>query len=83
MCSKVANRRRGGGGVKSDLRETPIRATTQEDINALLVDEYEVNNSRPPEPENKPITRGDTYRKIYKYVWNCSGIQSGYDITVI
>ena len=42
-----------GGGVKSDARDIPIRATTREDINALLEYGYEVNDDRLPTPQKK------------------------------
>ena len=36
--------------------------------------DYKVDDDRLPEPYNKPIARGDTDSKIYKYVWNWNGI---------
>ena len=38
--------------VKYDALETPIRATTQEDINTLLADGYGVDDDRLSAPEN-------------------------------
>ena len=49
-----------GGGVKSDDRETPIRAMTQEDINALPEDGYKVDDYRLTDSKNKPSDTGDT-----------------------
>ena len=37
-----------------------MHETTQEDINALLVDGYEVDDNQQPAPENKQSTIGDT-----------------------
>ena len=54
------------GGVESNDHETPICATTREDINALLGDGYYFNDSILPEPKNKPRARGDTDRPIYE-----------------
>ena len=39
-----------------------------------MVDGYEVNDYRQPAPKNKPSSRGDTGRPIYKYGWVCNGI---------
>ena len=47
--------------VESDTRETPIHATTQEEINALLADGYEVDDDRLTDPENKPSPTYNTY----------------------
>ena len=68
--------KRGGGGesIGYDSRETPIHATTQEDINALLSDGYEVDDDRLPAPKNKPIPTGDNDRPVYKEGWKWSGI---------
>ena len=41
-------------------RETPIHATTQENINDFLEVGYEVNDDRLPDQNNKPIATGDT-----------------------
>ena len=43
---------------KYDARETLIHATTQEDISALLADDYEVDDDRFPDPEIKPRNIG-------------------------
>ena len=42
---------------------------TQYDINALLVDEYEVDNDQQSSHKNKPRYRGDTDQPIYKDGW--------------
>ena len=46
----------GGRGVavESNDRETPVCATNQEDIYALLEDGYKVDDDRLPYPKNKP-----------------------------
>ena len=40
--------------VKYDARETPIHETTQEGINSLLADGYEVDGDRLPSPKKNP-----------------------------
>ena len=52
--------------VDSYQHDTTINAANQEDINAILVDGYEVEDGRHPETNNKLRNRGDTERKIYK-----------------
>ena len=52
--------------VYSYQHDTTINAANQEDINAILVDGYEVEDGRHPETNNKLRHRGDTERKIYK-----------------
>ena len=65
---KIAKkRRRGGGGeVESDSRETPICATTREDINALLADGYKVSDHILPDPKNKPIATSKPTNRYIK-----------------
>ena len=60
MCSKIAKRRRRGGGVTiiSYYRENPIHETTREGINDLLADVHEVDDDRFPAPDNKPSLTG-------------------------
>ena len=60
--------------VKSDARETPIHATTREDINALLADGYEVDDDRLPAPKNTPRNTVQTDLMVYKEVWKCNDI---------
>ena len=52
--------------VKSNTRETTMHAMTQEDINSLLADGYEVNDGRLPDPKNKPSAIDDTEQPVYK-----------------
>ena len=42
--------------VEYDARETPIHETTQEDINSLLADGYEVDDDRLSDHDNTPIS---------------------------
>ena len=56
--------------VDSYQCETPIHATTQEDINDLLEDVYEAEYDKHPETNKKPINRGDTNKPIYKSISN-------------
>ena len=56
----------GEVAVESDARETPINATTREDINALLAYGYAVNDDRIPVPENTPSNTGKTEQPVYK-----------------
>ena len=76
MCSKIAKRRRRGGGVTiiSYYRENPIHETTREGINDLLADVHEVDDDRFPAPDNKPSLTGDTDRPVYKEERKWSGI---------
>ena len=57
---------RGEVAVKSNARETPIHATTREDINALIVDGYEVDDDRLPDHDNTPINTCKYNQPIYK-----------------
>ena len=50
----------GGGVIRSDARETPVNATTQEGIYDLLSNVYEVDYDRLPYLKNKPIHTGNT-----------------------
>ena len=70
MCSKIVNRRRGGGGVAigSDACETPIHETNREVINNLLSDGHEFDDDIFPALKNKPSPKGDTVRPVYKEV---------------
>ena len=52
--------------VKYDALETPMHANTQENINALLADGYEVDDDRLPAPGNTPINTGKKYQPVYK-----------------
>ena len=54
--------------------ETPICVTTQQYINYLLEDGYVVDDDRPPSPENKQNSTGDTERPVYKQIWKCNDI---------
>ena len=65
---------RGEVSVESDARETPIHATTREDINALLADGYEVDDDRLPAPENTPRNTGKTDQPVYKEGWKWYGV---------
>ena len=60
--------------VKSDARETPIHATNQEDIHALLADGYKVYDDRPPAPKNTPSNTGKNDQPVYKEGWKWNGI---------
>ena len=42
--------------------------------NDLLEDRFEVDDNELSETKNKPSSIGDTDWKIYKYGWNCNGI---------
>ena len=44
--------------VKPNARETPIHATTREDIDYILADDYKVDADRLPDPENKLSATG-------------------------
>ena len=57
---------RGEVAVKSYTRETPIHATTQEDIHDLLSDGYKVDDDRLPYPKNSPINTDKTDQPVYK-----------------
>ena len=57
---------RGEVAVKYDTQETPICANTPEYINALLLDSYEVDDDRLPDPDNTLINTGKTYQPVYK-----------------
>ena len=50
--------------VNSDQPETPIHVTTQEYINVLLVDGYEVDDCWHPETNKKPSDIVDTNKLI-------------------
>ena len=52
--------------IGSDVCETPVHATTRQDINALLEDGYEIGDDRLPAPDNKPSATGKTDRPVYK-----------------
>ena len=52
--------------VKYNSRETPIHATTREDINALLADGCKVNDDRIAAFDNKPGATGKTDQPVYK-----------------
>ena len=51
---------------KYDDRETTIHENSQEDINAVLVDEYEVDDYRLPASENTPSNTGKNNQPVYK-----------------
>ena len=59
-----------GGGVevlfKYNARDTLIHATTQEDINALLEDGYEVDDDIFPAADNKLSSTGKTELLVYR-----------------
>lgn len=55
--------------VKSNKHETNTHATTLDDINVLLEDEYKLNNYQKPDPDNKPIYRGNNDQPVYKCEW--------------
>ena len=55
--------------VKSNKHETNTHATTLDDINVLLEDEYKLNNYQKPDPDNKPIYRGNDDQPVYKCEW--------------
>ena len=58
----------GEVAVESDACETPIYATTREDIHALLADGYGVDDDRLPAPDNTPRNTGKlTNRYIKRY----------------
>ena len=59
---------------ESDVRETPIHATTQEDVNTLLSDGYEVDDDRLSYPKNKPSNIGKSDQLVYKEGWKLNGI---------
>ena len=59
--------------VKYYSLETPMHANTQENINALLADGYEVDDDRLPAPENKHSPIGETEQPVYKEGWKWSG----------
>ena len=59
----------GAGVIRSDARETPVNATTQEGIYDLLSNVYEVDYDRLPYIKNKPIHTGNTELKVYKEGW--------------
>ena len=51
--------------------ETPIHETTQEVINYVLEDDYELNYYQYPDPQNKPSDRGQyTDQNIYIKGWS-------------
>ena len=54
--------------------ENPIHATTQEGVNYLLVDGYEVGDDIIPTPENKTSPIDDTDQPVYKEIRKWSGI---------
>ena len=59
MCSKIVKRRVRGGGVgfESNARETPVYAMTQENINYLLSDGYNIYDNKLPSKEaNYPLS---------------------------
>ena len=77
MCSyivKIRSRGEGGGAIVSNSCETPIHATTQEGVNYLLVDGYEVDDNILPTPNNKPIPTDDTDHPVYREIWKWSDI---------
>ena len=57
---------RGGVAEEYDACDTPIHATTVEDINSLLAYGYKVDNDRLPAPENTPSNTGKTDQLVYK-----------------
>ena len=60
--------------VESNYCETPIHATTQEDINDFLADGYKVDSDRLPSPNNTPINTRKTDQPIYKEGYKCNVI---------
>ena len=62
----------GQVSIDSDQRETHMYTTTQDYINSLLVDGYEINSDRQRTHENKPIAIDDNDQPIYKngWMWN-------------
>ena len=58
--------------VKYDPCENTIHANTQENINALLADGYEVDDDILPATENTPSNTGGNNQPIYKQgcKWN-------------
>ena len=64
----------GEVAVESDACETPIHATTREDINDILADGYEVDDDILPAPDNIPINTGKTDQLLYKEVWKWNDI---------
>ena len=65
---------RRGGLVKSDSLETPIHATTRNNINSLLADGYKVDDDILIAPKNKPINTGYTDRPVYKEGCKWNGV---------
>ena len=60
---------RGEVAVEYDSCDTPIHATTVEDINDLLAYGYKVDNDRLPAPENTPSNTGKMDQPVYTYIW--------------
>ena len=60
--------------VESNYFETPIHATTWENINDLLEDVYEVDDDIIPPPKNKPRATENSDRTVYKYGRKWNGI---------
>ena len=55
---------KGEFAIRSNSCETPIRETTQEDINDLMDSVHEVNDYRLSHTNNKPIPTEDTARSL-------------------
>ena len=73
---EILNRRRVEVAVESGCSEKHTHESNREDIYALLVDDYEVDDARLIETKNKPISIGDTDRPIYKYGFKWNGIEN-------